>query len=294
MNVGEEKIYGVALPFPGGEVHAARAGDEVVDVGRRFFQNFEVGVFALLADEFVGVGFARKRENADLEILFEEKRDGALGCGLAGVVGVVVDDDAAREAGEEFDLRLGKAGAAAGHYVADPGASDRDRVHVAFDENGKIGTAQRLFGAVEVVEDVALRIDRCFRRVEVFRLVVAERAATESNDFSGFVGDGERDTAAEAIEEAAAALIARDQAGFYEKLVGVFCFEDAEECVAAAGCVADAELFDHVFGDAAIFEIRARDFAFGSIFEVLGEKCLGGTMYFDQQCALLILAALFG
>ena len=78
-------------------------------------------------------------------------------------------------------------------------------------------------------------------------MVVAERAAAEGDDFSGFVGDGKDDAAAEAIEEAAAALIARDQAGFDEKLVGIFRFQMAKERVAAAGGVADAELLDDFF-----------------------------------------------
>ena len=224
LDVGQQEIYGVALPFSGGEVHAARAGDEVVDVGRRLFQKLDVGVFALFADEFVGVGFAGEREDADFVVLFEKKRDAALGGGLAGGVGVVVDDDAMGEAGEEFYLRLGEGGAAACDDVADSGARDGDGVHVAFDENCEIGAAEGVFGAVEMIEDVALGIDRGFGRVEIFRHVVAERAAAEGDDFSGFVGDGESDAAAETIEEAAAVLIARDQAGFDEKLVGIFCF----------------------------------------------------------------------
>ena len=64
-------------------------------------------------------------------------------------------------------------------------------------------------------------------------------------------------------------MIARNQAGFDEKLVGIFCFQLAEENVAAAGGIADAELFDDVFGEAAVFEIGAGDFAFGSVFEIL-------------------------
>ena len=78
LNVGEKEIDGVALPFSGGEIHAARAGDEVIDVGRRLFQEFDVGVFALLADEFVGIGFAGEREDADFEVLFEQKRDASV------------------------------------------------------------------------------------------------------------------------------------------------------------------------------------------------------------------------
>ncbi len=163
LDVGQEEIHGAELAFAGGEVHAAGAGDQVVDIGRSFLEDFDVGVGSLFADEFVGVGFAGQGENANFEILLEEERDGALGGGLAGGVGVVVDDDAASEAREELDLRLGEAGAAAGDDVADSGARDGDGVHVAFDEDREIGTAQGFLGAVQVIEHVALGIDRRFR-----------------------------------------------------------------------------------------------------------------------------------
>ena len=203
LDVGQQEVYGVALPFPGGEVHAPRARDEVVDVGWRIFQKLDVSVFALFADKFVGVGFAGKREDADFVVLFEKERDAALGGGLSGGVRVVVHDDAMSEAGEEFYLRIGERGAATCDDVADSGARNCDGVHVAFDEDCEIGAAESVFGAVEMIEDIALGIDRSFGRVEILRHVVAKCAAAEGDDFSGFVGDGEGDAAAETIEEAA-------------------------------------------------------------------------------------------
>src|SRR5580704_3014160 len=253
LNVGQQEIYGVALPFSGGEVHAARASDEVVDVGRRFFEELDVGVFALLANKFVGIGFSGKREDTNFVILLEQEGDAAFGGSLSGDVGVVVDDDAAREAREQFDLRFGESGAAAGDDVDDSSASDGDGIHVAFDKDCEIGAAKGVFGAVEVIEDIALRIDRSFGRVEILRHVVTEGAAAEGNDFSGFVGDGECDAATEPIEEAIAALIARDQAGFDEELVWIFCFELTEQNIAAAWGIADPELFDDFLRQPAIF-----------------------------------------
>ena len=210
LDVRQQKIYGVALPFSSAEVHAARAGNEVIDVGWRFFEEFDVGVFALLADEFVGVGFSGECENANFIILFKKERNAAFGGGLASGVGVVVDDDAMREAREEFYLWLGESGAATGDDVADAGAGDGDGVHVAFDKDGEIGAAEGVFCAIEVIKHVALGIDRSFRGVEIFGLVVAESTATEGDDFSGFVGDRKSDAAAETVEEAASVLIARN------------------------------------------------------------------------------------
>src|SRR5208337_1363832 len=137
-------------------------------------------------------------------------------------------DDASREALEEFDLGLGEAGAATGDNVADASARHGNRVHVAFDENGEILAAEGVFGAVHVVENVALRIDGSFRRVEIFRLVVAQRAAAKGYNFPGVVGDGKCNAAAEAVEKAAP-LVSGDEAGIGEEVFFVFCAEETQQ-----------------------------------------------------------------
>ena len=104
---------------------------------------------------------------------------------------------------------------------ANAGARHGDRVHVAFHENREIVLAQRFFGAVKMVEHVALRIDRRLGRVQIFRHVVAHGAAAEGDHFARFIGDGKHDAAAEAVVEAAA-LIAREKAGGFEQFFGIF------------------------------------------------------------------------
>src|SRR4029077_4203642 len=95
-------------------------------------------VDTLVFQEFVGIGFAGKSEDANVEFALEQEGDGAFGGGLAGGVGIVVYDDAASEAAEQFDLWLGEAGAATGDDVGHSGARDCDRVHVAFDEDREV------------------------------------------------------------------------------------------------------------------------------------------------------------
>src|SRR2546429_2216870 len=46
------------------------------------------------------------------------------------------------------------------HHVADPDARHRNRVHVALNQNREVLPANPLFCAVQVIEQVAFRIDR--------------------------------------------------------------------------------------------------------------------------------------
>jgi len=84
LYVRQQEIYGPKLTFTGGEVHAAGAGDQVVDIGRSFLEDLHVRLGSLFANKFVGVGFAGEGEDTNLEIVLQEQRDGSLGGGLAG------------------------------------------------------------------------------------------------------------------------------------------------------------------------------------------------------------------
>ena len=169
---------------------------------------------ALFADVEIGVGFlvtdGWKREHSHFKILLQQKGQRALGGRLSGGIRVVIHDDALGEAAEQFDLLLGETCSAAGHHVADSRAGHGNGVHVALDENREVLLTNALFGAVEVIQDVAFRVDGRFGRIQILRLVVTESAAAEGHDFPGLVGNGKRDAAAKAVKELAA-LIARKE-----------------------------------------------------------------------------------
>jgi len=67
----------------------------------------------------------------------------------------------------------------------------------------------------------------------------------------------------------------------------------AEEKIAAAGRITDAETGDGVSVEAAVLEIGAGGFAFESTFELFNEVRLSLAMDFDEHAALLIFATLF-
>ena len=151
LHVGHQEIQRGYFSGGSGAVHLARACDQVIEIRRRLREEVAIGVDALFFQEFVGIVFSGKGQHANVEFAFEEKRDGAFGGGLAGGVGIVIDDDAASEAAEQFNLRLGEAGAAARDDIGDSGAGDGDGVHVTFHEDSEIALTQGFFGAIEMV-----------------------------------------------------------------------------------------------------------------------------------------------
>ena len=225
LHVRKEEIHRPRFGFAAAQVHLARARDQIIDKRRRFLQPLLIFLRALFADVQVGIGFLvayrRKREDAHFEILLEQKRQRALRGRLPGGVGIVIHDDALRETAEQLDLLLGEAGSAARHHVADARTRHGNRVHVAFDQNHEVLAPDTLFRAVQVIKHVALGIDGRLGRVQIFRLVIAKRAAAEGNHLSRFVGNWKRDAPAKAVKELAA-LIAGDEAGFDEQLFVVF------------------------------------------------------------------------
>jgi hypothetical protein len=82
---------------------------------------------------------------------------------LASLIRIVIHDNAVRETAQQFDLRLGQARPAAGDDICMSRARHGDRVHIAFDEYREIVLPEAFLGAIEMVEHVALRVDRCLR-----------------------------------------------------------------------------------------------------------------------------------
>ena len=122
-------------------------------------------------------------------------------------VGIEIHHDALGVALERAHLGVGERRAAAGHHVVDARRIDADHVHVAFHQHRVVGLAHRILGAMQIVQHVALAIERRFGRVQILGLFAgSQRAAAEADHFAGFVVDREHQPAAKAIEESAAFL----------------------------------------------------------------------------------------
>src|ERR1700721_2327978 len=102
LHVGHQEIRRGDFSGGGGAIHLARAGDQVIEIGRGLREKIAVGVDTLFFQEFVGIGFSGQGEDADVEFALEKERDGAFGGGLAGGVGVVFDVAGGGAAGGQF------------------------------------------------------------------------------------------------------------------------------------------------------------------------------------------------
>ncbi len=208
-------------------------------------------------------------------------------------IGVVVHHDAPRESREQLDLRLRKARAAARHHVRESRARHGNRVHVAFHQNAEIVLPQRFLRAIEMVQHVALRIDRRLGRVQILGHVVAHRAAAEGDHLGRFIRDGEHDAAAKAVVEPSA-LVAREKPRRLEQLFRVFRFQVAQQRVARRRRKAQPEAQNRLAIQAAIFQVGHGDAAFVAFVKLAREESRCFAMHLHQRRALLILAPLFG
>ena len=80
------------------------------------------------------------------------------------------------------------------------GVEDGDAVHLAFDEDDVVETADCLLGEMQVEEDTGLAVDRRLGRVEVLGagfVVGGEGASGEGDDLAALITDGKDDAVAE-------------------------------------------------------------------------------------------------
>src|SRR5271156_37026 len=290
LDVWHQKIESRHTSVRGSAIHQPRAANQIVQIRRGLCQKFLVGLGALLFQEFVRIGAARKRQHSHVELFFEQKYQRAL-CGrVSRGVRIVIHNDSPREPAEQFYLWLGKTRAAACYYVHDPSTRYSDGVHIAFHQNAEVILPRRFLGPVKMVEDSALRIDGRLGRVQILGHVVAHRASAERDHFPRFVGYREHNAPAKTIEEAAA-WVAGQKTRCFEQLFRIFLFHKPQQGIARRGRIPQPE-FRHRFAiKPAVFEIRKCNLSFGTLMQLTGEESCNLAVHLYKRTSLLILAA---
>jgi len=133
---------------------------------------------------------------------------GGLAPGLVAIKGIDQTIGVAQQ-GAHMNRRGG--GTQRGHGKLHAVLGQRDYVHVAFDHDGAAGSLDRGARFEQTVKLRAFMEQRGFRRIEVFRLPLAEYPAAEADDLALDVLDGEHDAVAEAVVAPIVAI--DDQAG---------------------------------------------------------------------------------
>ena len=193
------------------------------------------------------------------------------------------------------------------------GVEDRDAVHLAFDEDDVVETADGLLGEVKVEEDARLAVDGRLRRIEVLGaglFVGGEGASGEGDDLAALIADGEDDSVAElAVERglgacagrrcatrllrqrsgqsirasyAGSAFLPTEEAALTQGVFVGHAFEFVAEKEAGLRGEADAEAGDGFVIEAAATEILAGGSAFRTG-ELLLEPEAGGLVKIEQE-----------
>ncbi len=221
-------------PVGSAERSASRSGFAAADLGAE-----RLG--PVRGEEGVRVVPVGQGEVLDVRAAREEERERLERRGEARRVAVVGDDDGRGVAGEEVGLRGRERGAHRGDRPREARPLARDAVEVALDEEDGVLPADRLARAVEAVEELALREARRLGRVQVLRLVVAERAGSEAEDLAARVADLDREPVAEAVVDAARLGVLLEEAGLDERLLREARAEAVLERVPRVGSRAEAE-----------------------------------------------------
>ena len=227
-------------------------------------QGLRIGLHAPLANEAVGVQTAVKGDDLDGETLLGQQRDRLLRRIAAGGVGIEVHHHLRGVTLEDRYLLLSKGRAAGGDYVVNAAQVDRDAVHLALDEQGKLMLADGGLGLVQVEEHQALGIKRRLRRVDVLRarlLTRLQRPCRKGDHAAALVGDGKHHALAEAIVDVSqrpiSLLLGAEQPRCPQRLFIGHSAEPVAQGVEAVRRVADPELHDTLNRKAATCKVLA-------------------------------------
>ena len=131
-----------------------------------------------------------------------------------GPIRIEHEGDVAGEAHHQADLSVGQRCAHRRDDVLDSRLRESQDIRVAFHHHDLVGLRYRAPRLVEPVEQVALLVQRSFRRVEVLGVLVLERPAPEPHHSASVIYQREHQPAAEAVVRLA--RLAHQEAGFLE------------------------------------------------------------------------------
>ena len=163
----------------------------------------------MLDEKIAGVDAGWQPGDPHVDRLGEKHVEDLVGAAAAGGVAVEDEHDPVGVPPQELGMTLAEGGAEHGHDIVDAGLPGREAVGVALDDDRPLGAAHRLASGVEAVEHRALREERRFRGVDVFRNVgvrARQHPAAEGHAPRERVVDREHHPVPKAIVVAAARL----------------------------------------------------------------------------------------
>ena len=177
----------------------------------------------------------------------------------AGGIAVERKAHVVREPKQSIQMVRRGGGAQSGNRVVEPGARQANHVHIAFDDHQTVNLPQRLAGFVEAVQLTAFVEQYGLRRVQVFRLVVANDTAAKADRAATAIADGKHDSAPEPIV-VSPVVATNDEADGQQPFDGARALSKLVEHLAPrVGRVANAEALRGCTVDAAVAQILDGD-----------------------------------
>ena len=100
LHEGHKKIHRAQLLFGGAHAELARPADQVIEIGRRAFEQLAIAACAFGADECIRIFATGQRQNPHIAVVFEQDGKRTLRRRLTRCVGIVVHDHAPRKTAE--------------------------------------------------------------------------------------------------------------------------------------------------------------------------------------------------
>jgi len=200
--------------------------------------------------QVAGVFSLRDDGQQDADVVGEEEFHRPVGGPLARQVAVEDHDDLVGVAFQGPDVVVGQGGAQRRHTPADAHLVGHQHVEVTLDHDGLAAGLDGLAGLRQAVEGLFFVKERGFGRVQVFRLLGAERPPAETDRPAQRVQDREDHPSAEPVVVAGAVGATDGQARPLERLgPDAFPLGRLKQVVPSFGGVAQAEGLDRLLGD---------------------------------------------
>ena len=219
-------------------------------------------------DEAVRVVWGRNYGHAHRQTGGQETIERADGGLLARFVGIKTEYDLLNVALKNAGMVSGQSRALGRDDVLHAGHEAGDEVKLAFAHDGITSVEQRAFGFVQAEEHFAFGENGRFRRVDVFGglLIAREDAATETDDPSLLIANGENEPATKPIVIVVAALFAQDEARlFHQGQLVALAFGPVDGVVPKLRGTTKAEQLHRVSGHPAPGQVLAGGLAGGFI-----------------------------
>ena len=177
-----------------------RTLNEIIEELLRMLQCLPVSLFSLAPNIKIGIESLLQRQHLDLKFFLDQQAQRALRGLRSRRIGIEVHHHILAEPPQQLGLQLGEGRPRTGNHVVKSGGIDRNAIHLPLNQNRVVKLLHPLLGHIEIEQHAALGIDRCLRRIQIFRprlFIRRQRAPGKRNHLPRLARDRKHHAVAE-------------------------------------------------------------------------------------------------